>query len=267
MTTPVGRSTWSGAIAFGPVNIPVKAYLAVGDEREDLVFHQVRHSDGSRIKHKIVAEADGQEVAYADIAKGLVWGDNIIVFDADDMANLPVPTAKTIEIDHFCAGDEISPLLLDKPYYLVPQKGAERAYRLLVRAMDSEHSSAAVGRVALSSRERLVLIERGEDECLVMTTLRGPSAVREVPEFPQPLSVGALELRMARQLVGMMTRLFKPEEHVDRWAEAVRKVAEDKLAGVKAAAPEPTPAFQPQDLMDTLTAAVAALAAAKGVTA
>jgi DNA end-binding protein Ku len=263
MTTPAGRAVWSGSIAFGPVNIPVKAHLAVGDEREDLKFHQVDRKDGARIQMRRFNSATGEEVPYSDIAKGLEWGAEIIVFDDSDLADLPVPTAKVVEIEQFCDADEISPLLFDKPYYLVPQKGAERAYRLLYQAMDSRRCSAAVGRVTLSSKERLVAIERGEDQALVMTTLRGPGAVRAVPEFPQPLSVDQLELAMAGQMVAMMVKPFKEDEHVDRWAQAVRKVAEDKAAGVKAAAPEPAPEFQPQDLMDTLTAAVAALKAAK----
>lgn len=250
------RSMWAGTIAFGMVVIPVKMYLATADDREDLTFRQVRRSDGSRIQFRRVSSADGAEVSYADIAKGLEWGTEVIVFTDEELATLPVPTTKQIRITQFCDPDEIDPMLFDKSYYLAPDKGAERAYWLLRRAMRGQRG---IGKVVIGSRERLVML-RSEAEGIVLTTLRLPDGVRAFPEFPVPLGKGDdAEFAMALAIVRSMTAKFKPEEHVDQYAVAVRKLADDRVNGVKPEVAVPDQGSQALSLMATLQASVAAL--------
>jgi Ku protein len=256
MTTP-GRSIWSGAISFGPVHIPVKMYTAT-EEREGITFRQVRKSDGSRIQYKRVSAADGEEVPYSEIAKGLEWGEQMVVFDDADLADLPVSTNKRIEIEHFSRRGEISNMLLDKVYYLLPDKGAERAFWLLRSAMLGR---VGIGRVTIRTRERTVMLE-ALDNGVRMTALRYPEEVRDLPAFIIPAGITEQEIDLAVALVDAMVDVFDPAAHVDRWAEAVRKVAENKVNGIKAETPapdvEPNPAM---DLIAVLQAGVAAIKA------
>src|ERR1700760_97671 len=107
------RSIWKGSVSFGLVSIGVKLYAAT--EEKDVSFHQVRVSDGSRVRYKRVAEADGEEVAYADIAKGfqLPSGETVILTD-DDFADLPLPTARVVDVLQFVPLEQIDPIYFAK---------------------------------------------------------------------------------------------------------------------------------------------------------
>ena len=128
------RSIWKGTVSFGLVSIGVKLYSAT--EERDVSFHQVRRTDGSRIRYKRVAEADGEEVAYSDIAKGfeLPGGETVILTDSD-FADLPLPTAKTVDVLQFVPIDQIDPIYFAKSYFLEPEKGALKPYVLLRDAL------------------------------------------------------------------------------------------------------------------------------------
>src|SRR6201999_3411588 len=117
------RSIWKGTVSFGLVSIGVKMYSAT--EEKDVSFHQVRRSDGSRIRYRRVAEADGEEVAYSDIAKGfpLPNGETVVLTD-EDFADLPLPTARVVDVLQFVPGDQIDPIYFAKSYYLEPEKNA-----------------------------------------------------------------------------------------------------------------------------------------------
>src|SRR5438270_8896536 len=129
------RSIWKGTVSFGLVSIGVKLFSAT--EEKDVSFHQVRRSDGSRIRYKRVAEADGEEVAYADIAKGyeLPTGETVILTD-DDFADLPLPTNKTVDVLEFVPVEQIDPIYFAKSYYLEPDKQATKPYVLLRQALE-----------------------------------------------------------------------------------------------------------------------------------
>src|SRR6478672_8294961 len=103
------RSIWKGSISFGLVTIPVKLYSAT--EEKDVSFHQVRRSDGSRIKYKRVAAVDGEEVAYGDIAKGyeLPSGETVVLTD-DDFKDLPLPSARVVDVVQFVPAEQIDPI-------------------------------------------------------------------------------------------------------------------------------------------------------------
>ena len=129
------RAIWSGSISFGLLNVPVKLYSAVS--RKNVSFRELRQTDGSRIRHKRVAEADGEEVAYEEIVKGYeIAPEQYVVITRDELEELDPKKTRAIEIQDFVDLDEIDPIYFDHPYYLGPDKGAERAYALLVKAMD-----------------------------------------------------------------------------------------------------------------------------------
>ena len=132
----MARAIWSGTISFGLLNVPVKMYSAVS--RKTIRFNELRGSDGSRVRHKRVAEADDKEVDYDEIVKGYELSkDRYVVLTRDELAELDPQKTRAIEIQDFVDIDQIDPIYFDSPYYLAPAEGAEKAYSLLVKAMES----------------------------------------------------------------------------------------------------------------------------------
>ncbi len=152
------RTIWKGAVSFGLVTIPVKLYSAT--EEKDVAFHQVRRSDGSRIKYKRVAAADGEEVQYADIAKGyeLPDGETVVLTD-EDFADLPLATQKTVEVLQFVPLEQVDPIYFNKSYYLEPDGQGVKPYVLLAGGArqgrpggDRQGGPAAAGDPGLPAR-------------------------------------------------------------------------------------------------------------------
>jgi DNA end-binding protein Ku len=142
------RAIWSGSISFGLLNVPVKLYSAVS--RKNVSFRELREKDGSRIRHKRVAEADGEEVSYEDIVKGYeVAPEQYVVITRDELEEIDPKKTRAIEIQDFVDLDDIDPIYFDHPYYLGPDKGAEKAYALLVKAM-GDAKKVAVARFVRS---------------------------------------------------------------------------------------------------------------------
>ena len=169
------RAMWKGAVSFGLVTIPVRLYTAT--ESHDIQFHQVRASDGSRIKYKRVAEADGQEVAYAEIAKGYTAPDGrTVILSDEDLASLPSKSSKEISVEKFVPAPQIDPILLDKTYYLEPDKAAVKPYALLREALRSSDRMAVVT-IAVRSRMTMAVL-RVRDEVIVLQTLLWPDEIR-----------------------------------------------------------------------------------------
>src|SRR6476469_3868589 len=166
------RSIWKGSISFGLVSIGVKLYTAT--EERDVSFHQVRRTDGSRIRYKRVAEADGEEVAYADIAKGyqLPNGETVVLTD-EDFADLPLPTARVVDVLQFVPLEQIDPISFAKSYYLEPEKNAVKPYVLLRDALDASGKAGLV-KVAIRNREQLATL-RVREGVIVMETMSWPT--------------------------------------------------------------------------------------------
>src|SRR5919206_2397708 len=150
------RSIWTGAISFGLVNVPVKLYSAVS--KKTVRFHQLHEKDGVRIQQKRFCPADGEEVSYDQIVKGYeITPDQYVVVTPEELESLEPRKTKTIDIEDFVDLEEIDPIYYDHPYYLVPDKGAAKAYGLLLKAM-RESGKVAIARVVLRSKEQLVAI-------------------------------------------------------------------------------------------------------------
>src|SRR5262245_54062972 len=165
----MARAIWSGSISFGLLNVPVKLYSAVS--RKQVSFRELRESDGSRIRHKRVAETDGEEVPYEEIVKGYeISPEQYVVLGRDELEELDPKRTRTVEIIDFVDLDQIDPIYFVQPYYLGPDKGAEHAYNLLVKAMSDERK-VAIARFVLRNREHLSAI-RAMGEVLTLTTMR-----------------------------------------------------------------------------------------------
>ena len=253
------RSMWKGSISFGLVTIPVKLYTAT--EQKDITFRQVHREDGGRIRFRRVCSLDGEEVPYEDIAKGFeLPSGEIVVLTDEDMADLPLPTLRSIEVLYFAPESDIDPILLSRSYFVEPENSGARAYVLLRDAMERS-GKVAVVQVALRQRESLAAL-RSRDGVLVLETLLWPDEVR-VPDFGflgQDINVRTQELKMAASLIDSMSQDFDPEAHHDGYREALTELVEAKVEGRDVIQPQNGKAAddEPVSLADALKASIAA---------
>jgi len=258
------RSIWKGAISFGLVTIPVKLYSAT--EQKDVSFHQVRRSDGSRIRYKRVAQADGEEVPYGEIAKGYELGNGeTVVLTDEDFADLPLTTNRAIDVLQFVPLEQVDPIFFEKTYYIEPDKAGAKPYVLLRDALE-ESGKVAVVKVALRNRESLATL-RVREGVFVLETMLWPDEVRK-PNFAfldEDIEVRPQELAMAGSLIETLSGDFDPSEYKDSYRDALNAVIEAKVAGREVVQPEST---QPTagtvvDLMAALRASVEAAKAGR----
>jgi DNA end-binding protein Ku len=255
---------WRGAISFGLVTIGVRLYTAT--EEHDVRFHQVHREDGGRIRYKRVCQVCGEEVAYADIAKGYELDDGrVVVMEAEDFDKLPVNTDRAIEVVEFVPAEEVDPIYFQKSYYLEPDKAATRPYVLLRTALERSGQLAVV-KIAIRQRESLALL-RARDDLLVMHTMLWPDEVRK-PDFEfldADVEVRPQELKMASSLVESMAGSFDPGDFSDDYTVAMRKVIEAKAEGAELPErPEVEEAGEVIDLMTALERSVEQAQTARG---
>jgi DNA end-binding protein Ku len=253
------RSMWKGAVSFGLVMIPVKLYAAT--ETKDIAFRQVHRDDGGRIRFKRFCSIEDVEVPYEDVAKGYeLPGGEIVVLTEDDMADLPLPTTRSIEVVQFTPAEQIDPILFNKSYYVEPEAVGARAYCLLRDALE-ESGKIAIAQVALRQRESLAIL-RVRDGVLVLETLLWPDEVREAafPFLDDDIEVRPQELRMASSLIESMTVDFDPEDYHDSYREALQELVNAKVEGREVVQPEAgeLPSGDTSSLADALRASLAA---------
>jgi DNA end-binding protein Ku len=253
----VPQAIWTGSISFGLVTVPVR--LVSATRSQDVRFNQLEAATGSRIRYRRVSEQTGEEVPNDQIVKGYeLENGHYVVLDNDELSALKPSASRMIEIEDFVDLSEIDPVYFEQPYYLVPDKDAAKAYRLLSKVMEDENK-VAVGRFVLRSKEALVAI-RPIDGMLCLETMRYADEVlavdRElVDSQPEPTE---RELEMARQLVDTLSGTFDPEKYHDEYREEVLALIERKAAGediVAPAAPE-----EPAKVLDLMAALEASLA-------
>jgi DNA end-binding protein Ku len=262
------RSIWSGAISFGLVNVPVKLYSAVS--RKTVRFHQLNGKTGHRIAQKRVDSVTNEEVSYEDIVKGYeLTKESYVVITPDELDALDPEKTRTIDIEDFVDLADIDPIYYDHPYYLVPDKGAAKAYGLLLQAMQ-ESEKVAVARVVIRSKEQLVAIRPAPGGVLTMETMIfadevvAPDDIDDLPESKE-LKVSDREVKMAQQLIDSLSSDFEPEKYRDEYREKVLELIERKAAGEEIAVQPEAP--EPKKVPDLMAALEASLAAVKGESA
>ncbi|MFJ8615648.1 Ku protein [Streptomyces clavifer] len=253
------RSIWNGAISFGLVSIPVKLMNAT--ENHSISFRQIHTADGGRIRYRKVCELDEQEVTSAETGKAFEDADGTVVPVTDeDLASLPLPTARTIEIEGFVPASAIDPLQLDSAYYLsangVP---AAKPYALLREAL-KRSGKVAVAKYALRGRERLGML-RVVDDVIAMHGLLWPDEIR-APEDIAPdsgVTIRDAELDLADALMNTLGEADLDTLH-DDYREAVEELVAAKAAGepVEAEADEGDGGGQVIDLRAALESSVRA---------
>jgi DNA end-binding protein Ku len=262
------RAIWKGAVSFGLVSVPVKLYAAT--ESHDISFRQVHAKDGGRIKYQRVCSIDGEEVAYADIAKGYeTEAGQMVVLDDDDFAELPASSSREITVEKFVPSQQIDPMWLEKSYYLEPDKTAAKPYALLREAL-KEADRVAVVTVSIRTRMTTAVL-RVRDDVIVMQTMLWPDEVRK-PDFAgldaTEHAAKPQELKMAKLLVETLAGDYDPDEFEDDYATAVEALVAAKLEGgeVKVPAEPKKSSGEVVDLLAALQRSVDAAKSSRGET-
>lgn len=252
---------WSGNIGFGLVSVPVKVISAT--KSQDVRFNQLEEGTGSRIRYRKVSEATGEEVPNERIVKGYqVSPGQYVVVEDEEMQAIAPKASRTIEIEDFVDLHQIDPVFFDNPYYLVPDRAAEKPYRLLVDAM-ATLEKVAVGRLVMRGKEHLVAIRPLEGVlCVEMMRYADevvpPDQVEGVPEGD--VEPSQRELDMARQLIETLSSDFAPEKYHDQYREQLLDLIERKAAGEEIVA-EPL-VEEPAKVVDLMAALEESLARA-----
>jgi len=262
----MARAIWSGTISFGLLNVPVKLYSAVA--RRGIALREIRESDGARIRHRRVADGTDEEVPYGEIIKAFeITPDRYVPLSKDELEAMAPEKTRAIEVQDFVGLEQIDPIYFDSPYYLGPAEGAEKAYSLLVKAMD-ESGKVAIARFVFRNKEHLAAL-RPNDGVLTLTTMRfadevvSPDELEDVlPEGKQ--KVAAKEVEMAEQLIESLTTDFDPGAYRDEYREQLLSLIERKAEGKDVLEAPEVEEPQPTKAPDLMAALEESIAAVKG---
>lgn len=223
---------WKGSISFGLLNIPVSLQSAAEDK--ELHFSLLDERDLAHIKYQKLNSKTGKEVPLAHIVKAFEYKpDQFVVMTEKDFQRANVKATKTIEIEDFVLSDDVDLMLFEKPYYLVPQSGAEKGYFLLKEALENS-KKVAVGKIVIRTKQHLTMImPRGK--YLILEILRFAHEVKEVndvnylKDINKKVKFSDRELKMAEDLIKGMTSKWKPEKYKDTYYDDIMKRVKAKV--------------------------------------
>ncbi|MGW7069156.1 non-homologous end joining protein Ku [Streptomyces sp. NPDC054855] len=263
------RPVWSGAISFGLVTIPIKVLPAT--ENHSISFHQYHLEDMGRVRTRKICDLDGKQLTNAEIGKGFeVSKDTIVAVTDDELDEMPLPTAKAIEIAGFVPYESIDPIRIGEGYYLQADgQVANKPYTLLRKALE-RNSKAAVAKFAWHGRERLGLL-RVQDDVILLHAMKWDDEIRSPQELaPKEMDLDDDEVDRAILLIDSMTTdgIAGQEWATDRYTEALEQVIQAKADGKKPPKPdeEEAPAGQVLDLMAALQESVQKAQSSRGET-
>jgi DNA end-binding protein Ku len=251
------RAVGTATVSFGLVSVPVKLY-STGDTTGAISFNWIHKDCGSRLKQQYICARDGTTVERDDMVKGYEFArDQYVLFTPDELKALEQKADNTIDIVEFVPAEKVERIFLDRAYYLGPDKGGDRAYRLLSKAMEATRLSA-LGRYAARGKQYLVLLSPLADGIL-MEQLKYAHEVRRFDEVPLGSGdVREKELELAKQLIQQIaTDEFHPENYTDEVRERVLELIQRKIAGEDITqVPAEAPQTQIIDLMEALKASL-----------
>src|SRR6266542_2010801 len=253
------RPLWNGSISFGLINIPVRMFSAV-ESREGISFDMLHKTDHSPIRYARICKEEGKEVAWEDIVKGYEYQEGkYIVFTPEQLDKLDTEKSSTIDIQQFVSEGDIDIRYFEKPYYLEPVKGGEKAYALLRSAL---HQADMLGlaKFVMHEREHLAVI-KPVGRALVLEQMRFPTDLRAGGDhtLPTDKEVSEREIEAALKLIKQETKPFIAEDFHDTYTEELEEIIKSKVKGAK---PGKTPlkkketATTATDLMSALKASL-----------
>ncbi len=256
------RAMWSGSISFGLVNIPVKLFVAVREER--VAFHMLHDQDHARLQRKLVCSSDGKEVHSEHIVKGYeVAPDQYVIVQQSELEALAPKASRTIEITDFVDTSEIDPLYYDRPYYLAPGEHASKSYALLVKAMEKT-KRVAVATFVMREKEYLAAL-RSVNGVICLCTMHFSEEVlpaRETAGIVGDIDVDERQVKMAEHLIDQLTSKFKPGKYHDDYKDRVMAMIQKKAKGEEIVS-QPAESAKPNRVVNLMAALEASLAEAK----
>lgn len=251
------RSLWKGAISFGLVNIPVKLYTAT--QNKDIRFRYLHQECSSPVQYRKFCPVCNQNVESEQIVAGYEYQKGrFVVIEDEDLSQLPRHTTHTIDILDFVDLAQVDPVYFDKSYYLEPAAGGEKAYALLIKAMETT-AKTAIAKIVIRTRQNLAAI-RVHQEVLILETMFYPDEIRDPAHLDINLDQVNLhenEIKMALSLIDNLGTNFDARRYHNEYRQALWEVIQNKIAGrqvvEKPAAPEAAPVV---DLMEALKASV-----------
>ena len=259
------HSIGSGTISFGLVSIPVRMYTAASSA--GVAFNMLHAKCGSRIRQQTFCPVDNQVVERAELVKGYEFAkDQYVRVTDEELKALEGETSKLIDIAEFVPLERVDPIYFEKTYYLGPDKGGEKAYRLLADAMTAS-GRVALAKFVMRGKESLVLIRAAQDG-LMLHTMYFADEVRSFGEIDkgQSAKIKDGELALAQQLIdGLSNPEFEPERYADEYRQRVQELITGKVEGkeITTAGP-PVQRAQVIDLMEALKESLAKHAPAEG---
>jgi DNA end-binding protein Ku len=257
------RSIWKGALSFGLVNIPVEVHSAVSSA-DRISFRLLHKKDNSTIKYDRVCVKEEKSVPYDEIVKGYEYSKGkFVVLEDEDFRAAAIESTKTIEIQDFVKNDEIDSRYFESPYYLLPQKGGEKAYALLREAI-RKTGMVGIGMVTMRSNSQHLVGIRVVEDALVMEIMRYADELVDTSSFTFPTAenVRPAELQMAEQLVSTLADAFAPEKYSDTYKNNLMAIINAKMKGKKIEVEEPEEP-EPTNVLDLMTRLQESLAQGK----
>lgn len=234
------RPVWTGGISFGLIFIPVNLYTAVSSVTIDLDL--LSKKDLAPIRYARIDKVTGKEVPWKDVVKGYQYkkGD-YVVLDEEDFDKIALHRSKTIEISSFVDKKDIEPIYYEKPYFLEPDKGAEKTYYILLQAL-KKTNKVGIAEFIFKNREHICAIS-AEGNMLMLNQMRYYSELKDDKDLklPKNIEVKAKELELAKQLIETMTEKFDPEEYTDDYIKALKKIIDSKKTHKHIKSPKTAP--------------------------
>jgi DNA end-binding protein Ku len=247
------RPIWSGTISFGLVSVPVRMYSAT--QSKELRFHFLDRHDLQPIGYDKVRRDTGKHIDDDDIVRGFeVEKGRYVQLEDEDLDRLDIELTTTIDILDFVDLGEIDPIYFRKAYYLTPQDGAEKPYRLLVRALE-ETGKVAVAKVVIRNKQHLAAV-RPSNGVLVLETMYYADEVREPETVDGRVQVRKPEVEMAKSLVENLSGKFDPKKYDDTYRKELLQLLRAKAKGKPLPEPEEGQEAEVVDLMEALRESV-----------
>ncbi len=256
------RAIWSGSISFGLVNLPVRMYSAISEHK--LHFHLVHERDQSPIGYQKVCKLEDKPVPDDEVVKAFEFEPGEYVFmEEEDFEAARAEGFQTIEITHFVPYEQVDPIYFARTYYVGPEKGGEKAYSLLLRALE-DSSLAGISKFVMRDRQYLGAL-RVRDGVITLEQMYFADEIRPLDEIKPPkMTVSKEELAMAEQLIENFAADFEPEKYKDTYRDALCRIIRAKRAGKEVHRAAETEEEAPPDLLEALRASVEAAGGARG---
>jgi DNA end-binding protein Ku len=249
----MARAIWSGTISFGLVSVPVRMFPAT--QSKELRFHFLDRRDLTPIGYDKVRKDNGESVPSDEIVRGFeIDKGRYVPIEDEDLDRLDIELTHSIDICDFVDLDEIDPIYFRKAYYLVPQEGAEKPYRLLVKALE-ETGKVGIAKVVIRNKQHLAAL-RPHDDALVLETMYYADEIRQPESVEGKARLQKDEVEMAKSLVENLSDSFKPDKYDDNYRKELLELIKAKAKGQKLPEPKDEEDGEVVDLMAALRESV-----------